>query len=229
MPTQDVTGKEGGWESSLQSHIHCLRVSGGRVLWEPGGSGQASPPVSHLTALASWNPSVQATGPQDAAMGARQRWEWSSPLQGVFSPGGRPQQSLQGQAPGATNRRQEAKVTLECSQLSPEQSVLLEQCGQLALQRLVIETSLLPGSLGCFIVLPPLLPVGCVLLLFWQELPLPTQDWAPASCSLQGLVATLGCMCQAQETQIHGYLGDLRNRKKILDWQQKTDLDDSSL
>lgn len=229
MPTQDVTAEEGGWDGSLQGHIHSLGVSGGRVLRKPGGSGQASPLVSHLADLASWNPSVQAARPQDAAMGARQRREWSSPREGVLRPGGRPQQGLQGQAPGATSRGQEAKVTLERPQLSPEQSVLLEHCGQPALQGLVIETPLLPGSLGRFVVLPPLLPVNRVLLLFRQELPLPTQDRAPAPRSLQDLAATLECIWQAQETQIHGCLGDLRNREEVLARQQEADLEDPSL
>lgn len=207
MPTQNVTAEEGGWEGSLQGHIHSLGVSGDRVLGEPGRSGQAGPSMSHLAGLASWNPCAQATRPQDAAMGARQRWERSRPREGVFSPGGCPQQSLQGQTPGAPSRGQEAKVTLERPQLSPEQRVLLERRGQPALQGLVVETPLLPGPLGCFVVLPPLLPVNRVLLLFWQELPLPTQGRAPAPRSLQDLAVTLERAWQAQETQIHGCWG----------------------
>lgn len=120
-------------------------------------------------------------------------------------------------------------MTLERPQLSPEQSVLLEHRGQPALQGLVIETPLLPGPLGSFVVLPPLLPVNPVLLLFWQELPLPTQDRAPGPRSLQDLAATLECTWQARQTQIHGCLGDLRNREEVLAWQQEADLEDPSL
>lgn len=105
---------------------------------------------------------------------------------------------------------------LERPQLSPEQSVLLEQGGQPAFEGRVIETPLLPGSLGRFVVLPPLLPVNRVLLLFWHELPLATHSRAPALRSVQDLAATLGYV-QGQEIHIHDCLEGLGKRKKFLD------------
>lgn len=157
--------------------ISILLGLGGAGSWEYQGEVAGPlPPMSHQAALESWNPSVQSTWPPDAAMGARQRWEWLRPSSRVSSPGVHPEQSLQGQSPGTTSGGQEAKVMLERLQLSPELSVLREQRGQPALEGCIIETPLLPGSPGGFIVLPPLLPVNRVLLLFWQELPLPTQS-----------------------------------------------------
>lgn len=188
MLIQEMTAEEGSWEGSLQGHVHSLGGVGSRVLGAPGGRGQTSPLVSHQAAPASWNPSVQSAWPQKAAMGAREGGEWLSPRTRLSSPGGLPQQRLQGQGPGAGNGGQKAKAMPERPQLSPEQSVLLQQRGQPALEGRVIETPLLPGPLGRLVVLPPLLPVNRVLLLFRHELTLPPHDRAPAP---QGLAATL--------------------------------------
>jgi hypothetical protein len=105
---------------------------------------------------------------------------------------------------------------LERPQLSPEQSILLEQGGQPALQGRVIETALLAGSLGRLVVLPALLPVNRVLLLFGHELPLPAHGRTADPGSRQSFAVTVGYIREDQETHIHGRLGALGEERRIL-------------